>query len=306
MRKFTLLLAPVVLFGTAFAQKSWVTFTSEQPEKAAITILQSDRAGLTLEVTVPGMFSEQIIEGENIFQRITLTEEYTTKDVGLPEIPMLHQLIGVPDNKGISYSITEIETVKLTGYNIFPFQTPTTDNPGGHSHEFVMDEGFYSRAVDYPGENVIVGKSNIWRDVKISGIHVTPFTYNPATQELEVITHMKIEIEFAGSDNGIVLNRSKELTPKFYNMYQTAISNFGDLGYTETLRDTPGIKYLIITNTGALEAIQPLVDYKNAMGHKVEVKTLETDFDSPQDFKDYITELYESDGLEYVLMVGDA
>jgi hypothetical protein len=305
MRRFTILLTLVVAFGSVFAQKSWVSFTSEQPEQAAITILQSDRAGLTFEVTVPGMFSEQVIEGEKTFQRISLIEDMTTKAVGRPELPMLHELIGIPDNLAISVNITNIETVKLSGYNVYPFQTPTTDNPGGHDREFVMDKAFYSKVGNYPNENVIVDQPNIWRDVKVSGIHITPFTYNPATQELEVITSMTIEIEFAGSDNSAQLNRSKELTPKFYNMYQTAISNFGDLGYTETLRDTPGVKYLIITNTEALDAIQPLVDYKNQMGHKVEVKTLEAGFNTPQNFKDYISVLYE-EGLEYVLMVGDA
>jgi PKD repeat protein len=306
MRKFTILLTLVVAICSAYAQKSWVSFTSEQPEQAAITILQSDRAGLTIEVTVPGMFSEQIVQEENTFQRISLIEDATTRFVGRPELPMLHELIGIPDNLAVSYTITEIETTKLSGYNIYPFQTPTTDNPGGHDREFVIDEAFYSKFGNFPAENVVVDQPNIWRDVKVSGIHVTPFTYNPATQELEVITHMTVEIEFAGSDNSPVLNRSKALTPQFYNMYQNAISNFGDLGYTETLRDTPGIKYLIITNTEALDAIQPLVDYKNAMGHRVEVKTLETGFNQPQQFKDYISDLYDSDGLEYVLMVGDA
>ena len=305
MRKLTLLLTLVLAFCSVYAQKSWVSFTSEQPEQTTISILQSDRAGLTFEVTVPGMFSEQFVEGENTFQRISFINGVTTKNVGRPELPMFSELIGIPDNLAISYNVTNVETTKLSGYSVYPFQTPTTDNPGGHDHEFVIDEAFYSKSGNYPSENVVVDQPNIWRDVKVSGIHVTPFIYNPASQELEVITKMTIEIEFAGFDNSPVLNRSKELTPKFYNMYQKAISNFGDLGYTETLRETPGVKYLIITNTGAVDALQPLVDYKNQMGHKVEVRTLETDFDSPQQFKAYISDLYD-DGLEYVLMVGDA
>jgi len=306
MRKFTILLTLLVAFSAVFAQKSWVSFTSEQPEQAAISILQSDRAGLTFEVTVPGMFSEELTENEMTFQRISLIDGMTNKNIGRPELPMLNEIIGLPDNMVISYTISEIETTKLTGYNIYPFQTPTTDNPGGHDHEFVMDEAFYSKVGSYPAENVLVDQPNIWRDVIVSGLHITPFTYNPATQELEVITHMKVEVEFVSSPNAVSVNRSKALTPKFYNLYEKAISNFGDLGYTESLRDEPGIKYLIITNDEALDAIQPLVDYKNQMGHKVEVKTLEPGFNTPQNFKDYISDLFESDGLEYVLMVGDA
>ncbi|MBM3436277.1 MAG: PKD domain-containing protein, partial [Bacteroidetes bacterium] len=36
------------------------------------------------------------------------------------------------------------------------------------------------------------------------------------------------------------------------------------------------------------------------------VRTMEAGFNTPQNFKDYITSLYNSDGLEYILMVGDA
>jgi len=39
---------------------------------------------------------------------------------------------------------------------------------------------------------------------------------------------------------------------------------------------------------------------------KVEVKLIEDGFNTPQHFKDYITTLYENNGLEYILMVGDA
>ncbi len=36
------------------------------------------------------------------------------------------------------------------------------------------------------------------------------------------------------------------------------------------------------------------------------MKTMEPGFNTPQNFKDYIQQLFISDGLEYVLMVGDA
>jgi len=306
MRNFTLTLAILLTFFTAFSQKGWVPFTSSQPQAPAITVEQSNRSSLVININITGMYSEQLSQEGINFERISLIEDQTTKDVGLPELPMLHQLIGIPDNQVASYTVTGIETIKLTGYNIYPFQTPTTDNAGGDNKPFVMNKEFYAKSFNYPGSNVVMSKSEIWRDVKVAGIHITPFTYNPATKELEVITHMKVSVTFSGYDTRLTLNRSKELSPKFYNMYRAAVVNFDDLGYTETLRETVGIKYLIITNTEAVEAIQPLVDFKNAQGMKVEVRTLQAGFSTPQNFKDYVTQLYESDGLEYVLIVGDA
>ncbi len=305
MKKFTIVLLLAFVSIVAFGQKSWVPFTSQQPLQHEITILDSDRSGLILEVNIPGMFSEVITNGEMTFQRITLDDNRTTKEVGRPELPMLHELIGIPGNQQMSVTILELETMKFEGYTIYPFQTPTTDNAGAPVHPFVMDNAFYGKNASFPAENVVAGQPGIWRDVKVAGVHITPFTYNAATKELQAITHLKLKIEFSGDDPSMSFNPKTEITPKFYQMYSSAIANFEDLGYELTYRDTPATKYLVITNTEAITAIQPLVEWKNQMGHKVEVKTIEPGFNTPAHFKAYITQLYD-DGLEYVLMVGDA
>ncbi len=307
MKRFTLLLALLMTFAAAFSQKSWLPLKAgQQPEEASISIEQSNRASLTLVVNVPGLYLQELQANDMTFQHISLNDGHSTELVGLPELPMLHQVIGIPGNQKVSFNIIEMETTTLSGYQIYPFQTPTTDNPGGHDKAFVMDQAFYSRDVNYPAENLNLDQPQIWRDVKLTGLHITPFTYNPATKELTAITHMRVEVNFEGEDASMNFNPKMELSPKFYSMYEAAIPNFDDLGYTLTYREEPGIKYLVITNEEALDAIQPLVDWKNQMGHTTEVRTLEAGFEDPQDFKTYITELYQEDGLEYVLMVGDA
>ncbi|HRW96864.1 MAG TPA: C25 family peptidase propeptide domain-containing protein, partial [Bacteroidales bacterium] len=150
MKKFTYSLFLVFLSFAAMSQKSWVAFTSDQPKDAAVTILHSDRSGLILEVTVPGMFTENVNHEGKSFQRITLVENHTTQEEGRPELPMLHKLIGIPGNQKIALTLLEQEFTRLNGYNIFPFQTPTTDNPGGHDHPFVMDKPFYQKNAFYP------------------------------------------------------------------------------------------------------------------------------------------------------------
>ncbi|NLO49845.1 MAG: T9SS type A sorting domain-containing protein [Bacteroidales bacterium] len=305
-KKFMLFTLLLLAATGLYAQKSWVAFTSDQPAQSVITIQQSDRAGMTLEITVPGMYRQQIAEEDMVFDQLSLTAGATTQEVGLPELPMLSQVIGIPGNQKVSFKIIEKRTKTVEGYNVYPFQTPTTDNPGGHDHPFVMDQNFYNQNRTFPAVNVQMDAAQIWRDVKLTNLHVTPFSYNPSTQTLEVITHLVVAVGFEGNDNAMQFNPRMELSPKFYNMYQSAIPNFETLGYTMGLRETPGIKYLVITNEEALDAIQPLVDWKNQMGHRTEVRTLEAGFNTPQEFKTYITELYETDGLEYVLMVGDA
>ena len=302
---FTLVfLMSFVMF--TFAQKSWVDFTSSNPQLPVVQIEQQDASKLVLDISVPGMFVTNVTEEGTNFQLIELSELNTQQEVGMPQLPMINEVIGIPVEKLARFNIIEMTSIKLSDYTIYPFQTPSVDVQGGKSEQFVINNEFYNSDKSFPSENVVLAKPGIWRDVKVSGFHFTPFTYNPSTKELEVITSLKVEIEFYGTDSENLFTRSKEITPKFYNMYEKAISNFNSLGYTVTTRDNTDIKYLIITNTEAVDAIQPLSEWKNQQGYKVEVRTMEPGFNTPQNFKDYVTELYDNGGLEYILMVGDA
>ena len=129
---------------------------------------------------------------------------------------MINQVIGIPDNKKVKVTVLSKQTTLLDNFIIYPFQTPTTDNIGGQNKPFVMDEKFYNQPNSYPSNQVYVGEPGIMRDVKIAGLHIVPFLYNTATKKLEIITHLKVEVEFYGNDTKLVLNRSKNVSPVFY------------------------------------------------------------------------------------------
>jgi len=309
MRNIYVLFFLLMVSSGLFAQAKWVGAGSSVPVAPVVQVSYSDNSELLMEISIPGMFVENITADGKTWQRISILENQTTHEVGFPELPTINKILGIPDNQKISYVVESMETQKFTGYNVYPFQTPSKDVKGGKPDKFVINNEFYasSRSV-YPANNVTIDQPGIWRDVKIAGFHLTPVTFHPASKELTLITHIKIRIDFNGFDHELVLNRSKEVMPNFYRMYEKSILNFSQLGMNPVYRyrDNDDIKYLIITNTGALNAIQPLVDWKNQQGFKVEVRTLEPGFNQPQNFKDYITTLFNDDDLEYVLMVGDA
>jgi len=296
----------IFLIISMHAQKNWIGFTSDSPQLPEVAVEQQTTGDLILNISVSGMYVSAIEQEGQTFQRLELIPDRTTKQVGKPELPMLSELIGIPGNKLALVEVLSSETTKLEGYTVYPFQTPTTDNPGGFNHAFVMDQDFYNQSRIFPGKQVYLDGTGIWRDIKITNLHLVPFSYNPASQELEVVTNIKVKVTFYGYDANMVLNRDKEVTPMFYKMYENKIINFESLGLTKTYLGNNDIKYLVITNTEAVNSIQPLVDWKNQQGFRVEVRTLEAGFTTPQDFKNYITTLYNDDDLEYVLMVGDA
>ena len=307
MKRSLLTLVILFLCSLVFAQQSWINISSEEPGLPEINVIEQNTNKVILDISVPGMFVTNVEQDGKIFNRLELIEWQTTKDVGRPELPMINQVIGVPDNKKVRVKILEMEKTVYENYLVYPFQELSKDVQGGFPEGFTIDEKFYSRNEKYPANNVYMNNEmGIWRDVKITGFHFIPFNYNPETGKLEVITHLKVEIEFYDIDTKNKQTHARALSPSRYNMYDAVIANFSSMGYSTTFREDPGVKYLVITNEGALEAIEPFVEWKNQQGFKVEVKLMEEGFNTPQDFKDYITELYENNGLEYILMVGDA
>ena len=306
MKKTLLFAGLIILAISVMAQKSWVGFTSDNAQLPEITVIDQNENQLIIDVSIKGMYVSEESASDQTFQRLELLPFRTTKEIGKPELPMLSEIIGIPGNKMVYVQVLEQESIKLNDYNIYPFQTPTTDNPGGHDKEFVMDKDFYKQSKIYPARPVYVDGMGIWRDVKVANLHIVPFNYNPANKELEVVTSIKLKITFNGNDDQFSFDRSKSVSPVFYNMYQSKIINFGSMGYSVESKGNDDIKYLVITNDAAVPSLQPFIDWKNQQGYKVEVMTLESGFEDPQDFKTYISSLYTTDNLEYILMAGDA
>jgi hypothetical protein len=116
-----------------------------------------------------------------------------------------------------------------------------------------------------------------------------------------------VKLDFYGStDQGTVSKKITKVNPRLAQWYNEQIANYSHLNIpVEYSTDEFQIKYLICATPAASAIIQPFVNFKNAQGYGVEVRMLGPGFQTALEIRDYIHQLYVSDGLEYVLMVGD-
>lgn len=306
-RNLFLLFIAVLFAHSVYAQGSWMSFKGADPQFPKVEIVEQDMSGLTIDISIEGMYAEEVINDGVAYQRLTFEAWHTLHEVGLPELPIISRIIALPGDKLARVSILETTSVTLDNMLVYPAQTPSKDIANGHYTGFDINSDFYAQNTNFPAVMANMNKPGIWRDVKVAGLQICPFRYTAAKRELEAITSMRIRVDFYGNDTELLLNRSKNIPPYFYKMYNARIINFESMGYrTDNSRSDSDIKYLIITNTNPLATLQPFIEWKNRQGFPVEVRTMEAGFNTPQNFKDYITQLYNSDNLEYVLMVGDA
>ena len=100
-------------------------------------------------------------------------------------------------------------------------------------------------------------------------------------------------------------------------MYKSKILNFEAMNIEKEKEDS--VKYLVIAYDSLLPAILPLVDWHHKRGIDIEVVPVSAvphisyvrDFrfasigTTPQEIKSYIANKYYTNGLDYVLLVGD-
>ena len=294
-------------FGIFAAANSsqWVSFTGGMEQDYEVTVLSSDNTGTVLQIDVPGMFVEDLRVNGRIFQELKFYHFGTTQEVGSPALPIAAEMVALPGTKNVKASVVSVETILLEGYNVIPFQEPTTDDKG--APEFSFNQEVYSKDAWYPEVMVTLGEIGIMRDLRVVPVRVVPFRYNPVSGQLEVATRVVVKLEYFGtSDKAVKTTTVSEVSPRTAGWYRSNVVNFDHLNLgTGGGTDEFQVKYLIICPDDAVSIIQPFADFRNAQGYGVEIRVMEPGFNTSIQFRDYIHDLYVSDGLEYVLMVGD-
>ena len=111
MKKITLFLFVFSILFSVNAQKKWVSFTDNGSRTPDVRILEENSSRVVYDISVYGMFVSEIEKDGKNYQRLQLIENQTTEDVGMPELPMLNQLIGIPGNKNINFNILETKSI---------------------------------------------------------------------------------------------------------------------------------------------------------------------------------------------------
>ena len=187
MKKLNILIFLLSLFlvQSAFAQNNWISFNGAEPGFPVVSVEQQDMNGLLIDITIPGMFSENIMKDGVTYQSLSFEAWQTLHQVGLPELPVISEIIALPADKLVKVKVLEKETVMLENMLVYPWQTPSKDILGGQYGGFDIDEDFYAQDNKFPASMANANAPGIWRDVKVAGLHICPFQYQAASQQLE-------------------------------------------------------------------------------------------------------------------------
>jgi len=255
---------------------------------------------------------EDVVEGNKTFQKLRFPGYFTSLQVGKPQLPVISELVGIPDVVNVKASIIDSEVTTLKGYRVYPFQEPVFE---GEKKAFIIDDAFYHEDSFYPEFDVKLSTPTIWRDIRVVRLKIFPVKFNPATGELKVFHRMIVKLEYYGVSDGDELYAPKRvISPTWERIYKNKILNFdflnlkkGSKGFekTGTTNDSNDYEYLIICNDEFISKIKPLAYWKTRKGIRTRIDSLSVVGTIETDIKNHITNEYNNNNIDYVLLVGD-
>jgi len=274
-------------------------------------VTTSPERGMTrMQFTNPRISQENVTVENQRFTDLWIEGESHTTESGLPALPVVNRLIGVPGQGAVQLRVLATDYTEVPGYQVYPFQTmeDPTDSESGAATPFRWNQDFYRQNTWYPAEVASLGEPAVLRDVRIVTVSVHPVQYNPSTGMVRIYQNIDVQVETTpGPTTNEKTRTFSHPSSLFMNMYRQ-LENFRYLGLDSEPPEPPGTYLIICANNAApIGYAQQIAQWKQRRGIPVRIANRSQTGDSYSQIKNYIQTAYNTwdPPLEYVLLLGD-
>ena len=304
MKRMQLLIALFGLLATpAIAAQQIVLQAAEAP--FAITVPSAGADHTTIHYEINRFDLETVVIDGKEFALVSLGSRALSMEQGLPALPTLRESILIPDDAEMAVRIVDAQYRDFPGVAVAPSKGTITRNVEPAMVDYSFSE-FYGRNAWYPGQLSRLDMPYIMRDTRGVVVEVNPFRYNPATETLRVYTSVTVEVSAIGPGKANVLtSRPERRVAEFERIYERHYLN-----YDQGVGDRYGSvgewgKMMIVTYDAFRSAVEPLVAWKNQMGIQTDIVNISAVGATGAQLKAFVQNCYDTDGVCFVLLVGD-
>jgi hypothetical protein len=293
--------AMAVLLAAGFSLADWLSVGGTSGS-AKVSVLEHSASGTTFEVVVPGVEVTPVTAEGSEFSMLSLPGEVmAVLDEGKPQVPKVSVLLAIPSGARVSTRVLAKETRTLKVENVYPLQPPLLD--GQEPGPLVYDRAFYSLSTSYPGRDLSVIETGVWRDLAVVNLQVYPVQVDPGAGEIEVTTRIRVRVDYSGGTYPVAV------ADWMFPQYAKYVDNFSRLGVVPQDEYSPGVRYLVVCHQNHASnpwLVDSLLGYVKARGYDTRM-IVKTSF-TAQEIKDSIRAEYNRNNpktLHYVLLVGE-
>lgn len=273
---------------------------------ANFNILNEKGSSITLKFELGEYRINNIMVDGKEYSEITFNNGIPMLDEGFPDLPHISKSIIIPDDSKMDLRIIQMETETLIIPSVIPSKGNLKRNVNPDTIPYKFDK-IYSKDKFFPDNFFEISKEFILRDFRGITLRIHPFRYNNSKKELLVLKEAIIEIyeEGKGGEN-VLKRRDYNITREFTEIYENFFLNYSN--YRQKfpfLNETPG-KMLIITADAYYDNFKDFVEWKMKKGIDVEICSVSTIGNTSANIKAKIQNKYNTEGVTWVLLVGEA
>jgi len=318
-RKYILFILSVLcafyLFEIPVIAQIWVPFQlNVQPKAIQFPVKNLTTRRYNFTTISSGLYVKEIVQEEENYKKIFPPGGKIFGDVGDPGLPGFTRLVAVPKGAEVQVSVIEGTPEVLDDYMIYPVQVIPEDNLDYEQPPFAINQPHYQTDVTYP-DNLYSIEYDWVRGCKIAKVNVHTARYNPVQKRLYYYPHLEVDIQFLeGDDETFIALENKSrffegIYAQAFPNYEIARSSIADLIHDGLL--SLFCDLLIITPSDFEAEAEELAEWKREKGILTKIATLDdidtaTGGTTADDIRDYIKNVYDTQGLSYVLLFGDA
>ncbi len=308
MRKLIILF--VGLFVTAasilpsIGGRSPETQTMNTTSSNGITITVQQTGDTTLLHYTIDTFTMIPVEINNKqYETITLGSEAKNLVAGTPDLPSVARSIIIPTDGTMTIRVLGTSYEEYTNILVAPSKGNLlrTVNPADVPYEF---GDIYTQNTWYPSTIAELQEPYYLRDFRGQVVTIYPFQYNPIQATLRFYNDITIEIA-PSQQISTSSNAQYQLTMidnDFLSVYQHHFLNYNFAKYNPVSEQG---NMLVITYDSFYATMVPFVQWKNLKGIPTEMVNVSS-IGNANAIKTFIADYYNTNGLTFVLLVGDA
>ncbi|MCU0459925.1 MAG: C25 family cysteine peptidase [Bacteroidales bacterium] len=204
----------------------------------------------------------KVSDPSGLYLRLNLPGHHLTHEAGKPELPVWSRLVEVPDGMDLVVSLSDVVSERIRfedqgapGAEIFPAQPARTKNEPVQEKITLKDRKTYESRELLMHDTVVVTHEGIFRGKRLANIAVYPAFYNPSGKYIDLITSMKLNIDYQPSST-----KGEEEVADPFNK-----GGFSSDSYITGYTDRP-VHMIIVTDSLFRKHLEPLVKWKMLRG----------------------------------------
>ncbi|MBN2595792.1 MAG: T9SS type A sorting domain-containing protein [Marinifilaceae bacterium] len=278
---------------------------NNRTDKNEMTLESSERNNYVLDFKL-NSYDLIWIEKENAY-KVEANGMGDILEKGNPALPRFARSIMIPARAEMQVEIVSSEFIELTDIKIVPSKGNLTRDIDPKTIPYQYGE-IYQTDAFYPSVLASMNEPYILRSVRGQAVVVQPIAYNPIQKKLRIYTHIEMKVSPSGrmsTKNVMSGTKSVAADHGFEKVYQNHFLNYASNSTKYTaLNDAPG-NMLIICHDDFMDEMADFVAWKKQKGISVEMIAVST-IGSASAIKTYVSNYYNTHGLTYLLLVGDA